>query len=63
MIYVLKVEGGKFKFVYLKEFKVDEENCIYYIYEFLCGFRVFDFEVLRENRFIGFVDDYNINVV
>ncbi|BAD85299.1 ADP-dependent glucokinase [Thermococcus kodakarensis KOD1] len=62
-IYVPKVEGGKLKLVHPKEFKADEENCIHYIYEFPRGFRVFDFEAPRENRFIGSADDYNTNVV
>jgi ADP-dependent phosphofructokinase/glucokinase len=62
-IYVPKVEGGKLELVHPKEFKADEENCIHYIYEFPRGFRVFNFEAPRENRFIGSADDYNPNVV
>ncbi|NJE03502.1 ADP-specific glucokinase [Thermococcus sp. MV11] len=61
-IYVPKVENGKLELVHPKEFEADEENCIHYIYEFPRGFKVFDFEAPRENRFIGAADDYNPNV-
>ncbi|WP_297439195.1 ADP-specific glucokinase [Thermococcus sp.] len=61
-IYVPKAENGKLELVHPKEFQADEENCIHYIYEFPRGFRVFDFEAPRENRFIGAADDYNPNV-
>lgn len=58
-IYVPKLEGGKVKLVHPRNFAGDEESCIHYIYEFPRGFRVFDFEAPRENRFIGAADDYN----
>ena len=58
-IYVPKLEDGKVKLVHPKGFAGDEENCIHYIYEFPRGFRVFNFEAPRENRFIGSADDYN----
>ncbi|WP_297421661.1 ADP-specific glucokinase [Thermococcus sp.] len=58
-IYVPKLEDGKVKLVHPKDFAGDEENCIHYIYEFPRGFKVFDFEAPRENRFIGSADDYN----
>ena len=58
-IYVPKLEGGKVKLVHPRDFGGDEESCIHYIYEFPSGFRVFDFEAPRENRFIGAADDYN----
>ncbi len=61
-IYVPKVENGKLRLVHPRDFAGDEENCIHYIYEFPRGFRVFDFEAPRENRFIGSADDYNPNV-
>ena len=61
-IYVPKVEDGKLRLVHPRDFAGDEENCIHYIYEFPRGFRVFDFEAPRENRFIGAADDYNPNV-
>ena len=60
-IYVPKVEGGKLSLVHPKEFQA-EEDCIHYIYEFPRGFRVFNFEAPRENRFIGAADDYNTNL-
>ncbi len=62
-IYVPKVEGDRLSLVHPREFSGDEENCIHYIYEFPRGFRVFEFEAPRENRFIGAADDYNPNVV
>ena len=58
-IYVPKLESGKVKLVHPRNFGGDEESCIHYIYEFPRGFRVFDFEAPRENRFIGAADDYN----
>ncbi len=58
-IYVPKLEGGKIKLVHPRSFGGDEESCIHYIYEFPRGFRVFDFQAPRENRFIGAADDYN----
>ena len=58
-IYVPKVENGKLKLVHPRDFAGDEENCVHYIYEFPRGFRVFNFEAPRENRFIGSADDYN----
>ncbi|HDZ35827.1 MAG TPA: ADP-specific glucokinase [Thermococcus sp.] len=61
-IYVPKLEDGKLKLVHPKAFQADEENLIHYIYEFPRGFKVFDFEAPRENRFIGSADDYNPNV-
>ena len=61
-IYVPKVEGGELKLVHPKDFGGDEESCIHYIYEFPRGFRVFNFEAPRENRFIGAADDYNTNL-
>ncbi|WP_258084809.1 ADP-specific glucokinase [Thermococcus thermotolerans] len=61
-IYVPKTEDGKLRLVHPKDFVGDEENCIHYIYEFPRGFRAFDFEAPRENRFIGSADDYNPNV-
>ncbi|WP_206204599.1 ADP-specific glucokinase [Thermococcus sp. MAR1] len=61
-IYVPKAENGKLRLVHPRDFAGDEENCIHYIYEFPRGFRVFDFEAPRENRFIGAADDYNPNV-
>jgi len=61
-IYVPKVEGEKLSLVHPRGFQADEENLIHYIYEFPRGFRVFDFEAPRENRFIGSADDYNPNV-
>ncbi|NJE06265.1 ADP-specific glucokinase [Thermococcus sp. M36] len=61
-IYVPKAEDGKLMLVHPKDFAGDEENCVHYIYEFPRGFRVFDFEAPRENRFIGSADDYNPNV-
>ncbi|WP_048058378.1 ADP-specific glucokinase [Pyrococcus yayanosii] len=61
-IYVPKLECGKLKLVHPRKFWRDEENCIHYIYEFPRGFRVFDFEAPRENRFIGSADDYNPNL-
>ena len=61
-IYVPKVENGKLRLVHPRDFAGNEENCIHYIYEFPRGFRVFDFEAPRENRFIGSADDYNPNV-
>ena len=61
-IYVPKVEGGKLKLVHPGNFGGDEESCIHYIYEFPRGFRVFNFEAPRENRFIGAADDYNTNL-
>ncbi len=61
-IYVPKLEGGKVKLVHPRNFGGDEESCIHYIYEFPRGFRVFDFQAPRENRFIGATDDYNTNV-
>ncbi|ACJ15731.1 ADP-dependent glucokinase [Thermococcus onnurineus NA1] len=61
-IYVPKLEDGKLKLLHPREFAGDEENLIHYIYEFPRGFRVFDFEAPRENRFIGSADDYNPNV-
>ncbi|WP_209477200.1 ADP-specific glucokinase [Thermococcus stetteri] len=62
-IYVPKAESGKINLVHPRDFEADEENCIHYIYEFPRGFRVFEFEAPRENRFIGSADDYNPNVV
>ncbi|NJD99057.1 ADP-specific glucokinase [Thermococcus sp. LS1] len=61
-IYVPKLEDGKLKLLHPREFTGDEENLIHYIYEFPRGFKVFDFEAPRENRFIGSADDYNPNV-
>ncbi|ASJ11962.1 ADP-specific glucokinase [Thermococcus thioreducens] len=61
-IYVPKVENRELKLVHPRDFAGDEENCVHYIYEFPRGFRVFDFEAPRENRFIGSADDYNPNV-
>ncbi len=61
-IYVPRVEDGKLKLLHPREFNNNEENCIHYIYEFPRGFRVFDFEAPRENRFIGSADDYNPNL-
>jgi len=58
-IYVPKVEDEKLRLVHPRDFRGDEESCIHYIYEFPKGFRVFDFEAPRENRFIGAADDYN----
>ncbi len=58
-IYVPGVEDGKLRLVHPGDFKGDEESCIHYIYEFPRGFRIFDFESPRENRFIGSADDYN----
>jgi len=58
-IYVPKAESGKLKLVHPRDFAGDEENCIHYIYEFPRGFRAFDLEAPRENRFIGSADDYN----
>lgn len=58
-IYVPTLENGEVKLIHPKEFSGDEENCIHYIYEFPRGFRVFEFEAPRENRFIGSADDYN----
>ncbi|ASJ08734.1 ADP-dependent glucokinase [Thermococcus siculi] len=58
-IYVPKAEDGKLSLVHPREFAGDEESCIHYIYEFPRGFRIFDFEAPRENRFIGSADDYN----
>ena len=62
LIYVPKLEGGKIKLVHPKDFAGEEENCVHYIYEFPRGFRIFDFQAPRENRFIGAADDYNPNV-
>ena len=61
-IYVPRVKNGKLKLVHPRDFAGDEENCVHYIYEFPRGFRVFDIEAPRENRFIGSADDYNPNV-
>jgi len=61
-IYVPNAENGELRLVHPKEFQADEESCIHYIYEFPRGFRVFNFEAPRENRFIGAADDYNPNV-
>ncbi|WP_297461804.1 ADP-specific glucokinase [Thermococcus sp.] len=58
-IYVPKLEDGTVKLVHPRDFAGDEESCIHFIYEFPRGFRVFDFEAPRENRFIGAADDYN----
>ncbi|MFA4647534.1 ADP-specific glucokinase [Pyrococcus kukulkanii] len=58
-IYVPKVEDGKVKLVHPRKFQGDEESCIHFIYEFPRGFKVFEFEAPRENRFIGAADDYN----
>ncbi len=58
-IYVPKVENGELRLVHPRDFSADEESCLHYIYEFPRGFRVFDFEAPRENRFIGAADDYN----
>ncbi len=58
-IYVPKLEDGTVKLVHPRNFGGDEESCIHFIYEFPRGFRVFDFEAPRENRFIGAADDYN----
>ena len=58
-IYVPKIENGQLRLVHPKEFAGEEESCIHYIYEFPRGFRIFDFEAPRENRFIGAADDYN----
>ena len=61
-IHVPKVENGELKLVHPSEFKGDEESCIHFIYEFPRGFKVFEFEAPRENRFIGAADDYNTNL-
>ena len=61
-IYVPKIENGQLGLVHPKEFNAEEESCIHYIYEFPRGFRVFDLEAPRENRFIGSADDYNPNL-
>ncbi|WP_297499062.1 ADP-specific glucokinase [Thermococcus sp.] len=61
-IYTPKAENGKLRFVHPRDFAGDEENCLHYIYEFPRGFRVFEVEAPRENRFIGSADDYNPNV-
>ena len=61
-IYVPKVENDELRLVHPRDFGGDEESCIHYIYEFPRGFRVFNFEAPRENRFIGAADDYNTNL-
>jgi len=58
-IYVPKVENDELRLVHPRVFGGDEESCLHYIYEFPRGFKVFDFEAPRENRFIGAADDYN----
>ncbi|WP_169738674.1 ADP-specific glucokinase [Palaeococcus pacificus] len=61
-IYVPVFENGELKLFHPKEAIEREEDLIHYIYEFPRGFKVFDIEAPRENRFIANADDYNARV-
>ncbi|WP_456321067.1 ADP-specific glucokinase [Palaeococcus sp. (in: euryarchaeotes)] len=61
-IYFPIFENGEFKLVHPKMATEEGNELIHYIYEFPRGFKVFDIEAPRENRFIANADDYNARV-
>ncbi len=61
-IYVPRFYDSAFELVHPREAVEDGEDLIHYIYEFPRGFRVFEVEAPRENRFIANADDYNARV-